>query len=92
MTINAAARMRERIGQADPDTLPYARARRPTRWSGGRTAHCPTCHETFSGVSVFDQHRVGGRCAPPAELGMSLLATKSYRCWGYPAHVEEAAA
>lgn len=26
-------------------------------WTGLRTAHCGGCHETFSGVSLFDEHR-----------------------------------
>lgn len=28
----------------------------------GRQAHCGACHKTFAGLSVFDQHRKGGRC------------------------------
>lgn len=38
---------------------------------GGRAAHCPTCHETFSGDSAFDRHlvsRVTAGCHQPATL------------------------
>lgn len=28
----------------------------------GRQAHCSVCHRTFSGPSIFDEHRVGGNC------------------------------
>jgi len=27
-------------------------------------AHCPTCHETFGGVTGFDAHRRNGKCVP----------------------------
>jgi hypothetical protein len=36
---------------------------------GGRAAHCPTCHETFSSDSGFDRHlvsRVTAGCLDPA--------------------------
>lgn len=29
------------------------------RWTGLRTCHCATCHETFSGLGAFDAHRYG---------------------------------
>jgi len=41
--------------------------RRPT---GTRHAHCGACHETFNGVTLFDDHRKGGRCNDPASMGM----------------------
>lgn len=28
-------------------------------WTGLRMEHCPECHETFSGTSSGDRHRVG---------------------------------
>lgn len=28
-------------------------------------AHCPTCHNTFGGVTGFDAHRRNGVCAIP---------------------------
>lgn len=33
-------------------------------------AHCTVCHETFGGVTMFDRHRVGGRCLPPDQCRM----------------------
>ena len=33
-------------------------------WSGYRACHCPTCHNTFGGVTGFDLHRMGGDCRP----------------------------
>lgn len=44
----------------------------PARWTGLAAAHCTGCHETFSGVSLFDRHRTAagerGACRPPADL------------------------
>ncbi|WP_239310667.1 MULTISPECIES: hypothetical protein [unclassified Frankia] len=41
------------------------------RWTALSAAHCPSCHETFAGVSTgFDTHRVDGRCAPPDQVGL----------------------
>lgn len=28
-------------------------------WTGQRIEHCPVCHETFTGASSGDMHRVG---------------------------------
>jgi hypothetical protein len=43
------------------------------RWTALTAAHCPSCHETFAGVSTgFDAHRVDGRCTPPAQAGLRL--------------------
>jgi hypothetical protein len=33
-------------------------------------AHCGVCHETFSRVSNFDQHRVAGQCVAPESVGL----------------------
>lgn len=33
-----------------------------TNWTALSWAHCPSCHETFSGVTYFDYHRSGGDC------------------------------
>jgi len=42
-------------------------------WTGTRAAHCSGCCKTFSGASLFDQHRRGyserGQCLDPAALG-----------------------
>lgn len=38
-------------------------------WTGANQAHCPTCHEHFSTVALFDRHRAGeGGCKDPAML------------------------
>ncbi len=34
--------------------------RRPVE--GTKQAHCSVCHKTFSAVTWFDIHRIGGRC------------------------------
>jgi hypothetical protein len=40
------------------------------RWSGLSTAHCGSCHVTFTSVTAFDRHRRGGRCLDPVEAGL----------------------
>lgn len=44
----------------------------PATWTGLSVAHCAACHETFSGVQLFDAHRSAdgerGACIPPAEV------------------------
>lgn len=47
-------------------------------WSGHRIEHCPACHQTFTGTSAGDKHRVGDhavsrgpnrrRCLTPDEM------------------------
>ena len=82
----SAERMRQRSGKRAHDDLPFGHGC-GARWSGLATTHCARCHQTFSGVSGFDQHRENGRCLGPAEAGLSLLAGKAYPCWGMP-HTE----
>lgn len=36
-------------------------------------AHCTVCHNTFSGVTYFDDHRLNGECINPAALGLVKL-------------------
>lgn len=36
-----------------------------------RQAHCTVCHLTFTGVSNFDDHRVGGECRSPQSIGLT---------------------
>ncbi len=60
----------------------------PNRWTGHNTAHCPTCHQTFTGITAFDRHRTGshttGRtCLPPTQAGLAD-AGRNYPCWGHP--------
>lgn len=54
------------------------------RWAGANTAHCSSCHRTFSGITTFDQHRRGGSCTDPAGVGLEL-SSRSYECWANPA-------
>lgn len=65
------------------ERLPHT-CRCGARWAGSRTAHCASCHETFSGVTPFDAHRRGGECRTPGDVGLSLLPGRAYRCWGNP--------
>jgi hypothetical protein len=43
-----------------------------TTWTGHRPCHCGSCHETFSGIRLFDAHRHHrgdhGGCLDPATL------------------------
>lgn len=50
------------------------------RWTGLNTAHCTTCHNTFSGVTGFDKHRKDGECINPPEVGL-VDAGRTYSCW-----------
>lgn len=49
-------------------TCPDPTCRNPT-WTGSRPCHCSACHETFSGVELFDRHRdrrgEHGHCRDP---------------------------
>lgn len=42
------------------------------RWTGVNRSHCAAknCHVTFGGVTSFDKHREGGKCATPESLGL----------------------
>lgn len=35
-----------------------------TRWAGVSRCHCAGCHETFSGLELFDRHRRDVRGTP----------------------------
>lgn len=37
-------------------------------WTAPRACHCGGCHETFSGLTLFDLHRRSSRCLDPAAL------------------------
>jgi hypothetical protein len=57
-------------------------------WTGYRTEHCPAsgCHETFSGQSTGDAHRVGDhndgrRCLSPDEMRDKGLVLDSRGIW-----------
>lgn len=84
------------VPESTPDGSDASEIRLPhscrcgARWSGTRTAHCAgTCHLTFNGVSPFEDHRRGGACLPPQQVGMSLIPGRPYDCWGYPGNATE---
>ena len=71
-----------------PRKLQHWCPRCSARWNGKKTAHCGSCHETFSGPSAFDQHRAGGMCvqADPVTMmkyGLALQERAGYEVWGY---------
>lgn len=68
-------------------TLPHC-CRCGIRWGGLKTAHCVTCHTTFTVVSAFDKHRRNGACLDPTKAGL-VLTDRSYECWGLPGRTEE---
>lgn len=43
-----------------------------TRWPGISRCHCSGCHQTFSGLELFDKHRRerhgDGYCIPPEDV------------------------
>lgn len=55
------------------------------RWGGELTAHCATCHETFSTVHGFDAHRRtvdGARaCLAPATVGLKETLRAGQVVW-----------
>jgi hypothetical protein len=53
-------------------------------WGGLRTAHCTSCHRTFSGISAFDGHKPG-RCRDPGACGMVVVRVSgNQEVWGHP--------
>lgn len=69
-TPKVAPRATEKAGIRIPD---IGCGRCNNRWGGTSTCHCSGCHETFTGLTAFDQHRTGShthgtrRCLPPAD-------------------------
>lgn len=72
-------------------------ARCASRWGGLLTAHCGGCHQTFTGITAFDKHRVGPPsnriCLDPSsavnenpesdKFGERLfqMSGRAYPCW-----------
>ncbi|WP_458523948.1 FDXHR family putative zinc-binding protein [Mycobacteroides abscessus] len=50
-------------------------------WTGLTTCHCSGCHQTFGGISAFDQHRRASKCLSPESAGLSK-STKGH--WSLP--------
>lgn len=63
------------------------------RWTGTATAHCSACHSSFSGVSLFDQHRKAagehGGCTHPEVLAETTPLIQVDGVWRYPEMTEE---
>jgi len=85
-SLKIAPRTPQEAGNRIPD---IGCGRCDNRWGGTSTCHCSGCHETFTGLTAFDQHRTGShthgtrRCLPPAEAGLQD-AGRHYPCWGNP--------
>jgi len=56
-------------------------------WTGAERSHASCCHRTFSSLSAFDQHRKGGRCNDPADMGLVAREKPYGTLWGWPAPV-----
>ena len=52
---------------------------------GGNAQHCACCHETFSGTTAGDRHRVGPwsdrRCLNPEEMQEAGLRQNARGVW-----------
>lgn len=73
----------EGVGGVKPaGILPHIHGKCGKRWGGFNTCHCGGCHETFTGITAFDAHRVGGVCSWPVKVGLVLNA-RGY--WASPA-------
>ncbi|GGM53515.1 hypothetical protein ACFFX1_54855 [Dactylosporangium sucinum] len=92
MTSTAPSPIANFTGTRAFEDLPHS-CRCSVRWAGSRTCHCAVagCHLTFTSVGAFDAHRKGGRCNPPAEVGLVLIPGRAYEVWGTRAAEGEAA-
>lgn len=79
-TTTAAHGERETAQEA---SLPHS-CRCQARWAGMSTAHCATCHLTFTGPSAFDTHRRGGECTTPGDAGLIAHQRAGYLAFGRP--------
>jgi hypothetical protein len=65
---NASERQRE----AARSTVRYTCSGCTNTWPGVSRCHCAGCHETFSGLALFDRHRRDikgvGTCLDPASI------------------------
>lgn len=43
-------------------------------WTGVSRCHCSACHQTFGGISTFDQHRKRDSCLQAESLGLENVA------------------
>jgi hypothetical protein len=80
--VNASETRTPEPGTTGPTTPAHTCGGCTTRWTGTGTAHCASCHRTFSAVSGFDTHRRNGTCVDPATVG--LVHNDTRRCWTFP--------
>lgn len=61
------------------------------RWTAPSIAHCGGCHETFSGVGLFDVHRRRSHCTDPATIKIKgeLVTRRDTGVWHAPAKTPE---
>ena len=58
------------VAKDEPSWLPLSCSGCGQRWYGIDRAHCASCHRTFGGTELFDQHRSDDACVNPVGLGM----------------------
>lgn len=49
--------------------------------TGRQTSGCRGCGEVFTSLTAFDRHHRGGKCLPPASVG---LLERPDGKWGWP--------
>lgn len=46
-----------------------------------RGCHCPSCHESFADIDVFDAHRRHGRCVDLSRAGFVRMDRGGWSRW-----------
>ena len=69
-----------------------AKCRCGATWTGLRIEHCMACHQSFTGTTAGDRHRVGDhntyvgpdrrRCLTPDEMREKGMAQNARGVWG----------
>lgn|SRR5882757_1379094 len=74
-SVNAPNYTRETPKVPENARLPAARGhhvgitcRCGAQWTGTARSHCSGCHQLFSGITAFDEHRRHGQCLDPSGL------------------------
>lgn len=55
---------------------------------GANQCHCKTCHRSFGGLALFDEHRKHGECLDPATLHDGQCAQDERGFWRWYRPVE----
>lgn len=50
-----------------------------SRWKGHQACHCAGCHQTLSGIGMFDKHRSHGVCKTPQDAGATRFVDGVWR-------------